>query len=152
MPKSAGLLPYRNNRGHLEVFLVHPGGPVWASRDEGAWSVCKGEFVEGEDPFEAARREFREETGLTIEGDFRPLDPIRQKGGKVVYAWAVRCDLDASTIKSNTFSMEWPPKSGRAQEFPEIDRAAWFPIAEARQKILKSQIPLLDQLQNQLDR
>ena len=151
MPKSAGLLPYRMRRDGVEVFLVHPGGPFWAACDDGTWSICKGEFSADEDPMDAARREFLEETGLSIEGNFRPLQPIRQRGGKVVYAWSVPCEkLDAAAITSNTFSMEWPPKSGRKQQFPEIDRAAWFPIAEARRKILKGQLSLLDQLQNQL--
>jgi predicted NUDIX family NTP pyrophosphohydrolase len=153
MPKSAGLLPYRMNRGDLEVFLVHPGGPFWASRDDGAWSIPKGEFADGEDPLEAAKREFFEETGLPVMGIFRPLDPIRQRGGKIVYAWSVLCEeLNAAAITSNTFSLEWPAKSGRTQEFPEIDRAAWFPIETARSKILKSQLGLLDQLQDEVRR
>jgi predicted NUDIX family NTP pyrophosphohydrolase len=148
MPKkSAGLLLYRRRHGSLEVFLVHPGGPFWARKDEGAWSIPKGEFEEGEDPFEAAKREFREETNLTAKGNFEPLEPVRQKGGKIVYAWAVQCDLDAATAKSNTFSIEWPRGSGQMREFPEVDRAGWFEISMGKQKILKSQVNLLEQLE-----
>jgi len=144
---SAGLLLYRKTGGALEVFLVHPGGPFWARKDEGAWSVPKGEFDEGEDALDAAQREFQEETGMAAKGEFHPLKPLRQSGGKMVYAWAVQFDLDAAAVKSNTFSMEWPPRSGKAQEFPEIDRAGWFRIDEARRKILKSQLDLLEQLE-----
>jgi len=148
MPKiSAGLLLYRKTGGALEVFLVHPGGPFWARKDEGAWSVPKGEFDEGEDALDAAQREFQEETGMAAKGEFHPLKPLRQSGRKMVYAWAVQFDLDAAAVKSNTFSMEWPPRSGKAQEFPEIDRAGWFRIDEARRKILKSQLDLLEQLE-----
>jgi len=148
MPKiSAGLLLYRKTGGALEVFLVHPGGPFWARKDEGAWSVPKGEFDEGEDALDAAQREFQEETGMAAKGEFHPLKPVRQSGGKMVYAWAVQFDLDAAAVKSNTFSMEWPPRSGKTQEFPEIDRAGWFRIDEARRKILKSQLDLLEQLE-----
>jgi len=148
MPKkSAGLLLYRKVRGSMEVFLVHPGGPFWANRDEGAWSIPKGEFDAGEDPLDAAKREFQEETGLVAEGDFQPLKPIRQKSGKIVYSWAVHLDLDATGVKSNTFSMEWPPGSDRMREFPEIDRAGWFKIELARRKILKTQLDLIEQLE-----
>lgn len=150
MPKanSAGLLLYRNNRpGALEVLLVHPGGPFWARKDESAWSIPKGEFEAGADALEAARREFMEETGSRIEGAFVALTPLRQPSGKLVYAWAVEGDLDTSSIRSNTFSIEWPPRSGRQQEFPEIDRAAWFDIAAARQKILAGQRGFLDELE-----
>jgi len=148
MPKiSAGLLLYRKTGGALEVFLVHPGGPFWARKDEGAWSVPKGEFDEGEDALDAAQREFQEETGMAAKGEFHPLKPLRQSGRKMVYAWAVQFDLDAAAVKSNTFSMEWPPRSGKTQEFPEIDRAGWFRIDEARRKILKSQLDLLEQLE-----
>lgn len=150
MPKanSAGLLLYRNNRpGALEVLLVHPGGPFWARKDEGAWSIPKGEFEAGADALEAARREFLEETGSRIEGAFVALTPLRQPSGKLVYAWAVEGNLDTSSIRSNTFSIEWPPRSGRQQEFPEIDRAAWFDIAAARQKILAGQRGFLDELE-----
>jgi predicted NUDIX family NTP pyrophosphohydrolase len=145
--QSSGLLVYRGRGRSLEVFLVHPGGPLWARKDQGAWSIPKGEFTVGEVPLEAARREFREETGLTVSGDFRPLEPVRQSGGKLVHAWAVEGDCDAGKVRSNTFSMEWPPRSGRQQEFPEVDRAAWFTLDQGRDKILKSQQPLLDQLE-----
>ena len=148
MPKkSAGLLFYRKVRGSMEVFLVHPGGPFWAKKDDGAWSIPKGEFDEGEEPLDAAKREFREETGLVAEGEFQPLKPVRQRSGKIVYAWAVHLDLNAAAVTSNTFSMEWPRGSGRLQEFPDIDRADWFNINLARRKILKGQLGLLDQLE-----
>jgi predicted NUDIX family NTP pyrophosphohydrolase len=148
MPKKcAGLLLYRNVRGSMEVLLVHPGGPFWAKKDDGAWSIPKGEFDEGEEPLDAAKREFREETGMIAEGEFQLLKPVRQRSGKIVYSWAVHLDLDAAAVKSNTFSMEWPRGSGRMQEFPEIDRADWFKIDLARRKILKGQLGLLDQLE-----
>jgi predicted NUDIX family NTP pyrophosphohydrolase len=146
---SAGLLLYRR-RGELEVFLVHPGGPYWAKRDSGAWSLPKGEFQQGEDPLEAARREFTEETGLPVDGDFRRLDPVKQSGGKVIHAWAVECDCDASRVRSNLFSLEWPPESGRIQQFPEVDRAGWFALSEARKRIIGGQMGLLDQLTSAL--
>ena len=142
---SAGLLLYRR-RGELEVFLVHPGGPFWAKKDLGAWSLPKGEFVEGEDPLQAARREFTEETGFVIDGEFHSLEPVKQSGGKVVHAWSIEGDCDVSKIRSNSFSMRWPPKSGQMQQFPEVDRAEWFAINEARKKIIKGQAALLDQL------
>lgn len=144
---SAGLLMYRRRAGQLEVFLIHPGGPFWAHKDEGAWSIPKGEFAAAEPPLQAARREFQEETGFTASGDFQPLEPIRQASGKIVHAWAVEGDCDADAIHSNTFPMEWPLHSGQWKSFPEADRAAWFPLLQARQKILKSQLPLLDQLE-----
>jgi predicted NUDIX family NTP pyrophosphohydrolase len=151
MPKgSAGLLLFRETAGHLEVLLVHPGGPFWAKKDDGAWSIPKGEFEENEDPLTAARREFEEETGFQPNEETIPLEPLRQPGGKLVYAWAVRQDLDPSGLTSNTFSMEWPPKSGRQQEFPEVDRAAWFTIKAAGKKILKGQAGFLAQLQDKL--
>jgi predicted NUDIX family NTP pyrophosphohydrolase len=149
MPKkSAGILLYRERSDSIEVFLVHPGGPFWIKKDEGAWSIPKGEFAEGEDPFSAAKREFGEETGVALEGEGRALNPIRQPGGKIVYAWAVCGDVDAAAVRSNTSAMEWPPRSGKTQEFPEIDRAGWFPLDVARRKILKGQAPLLDQLES----
>src|ERR1700733_3844860 len=121
MPKkSAGLLLYRKVRSSMEVFLVHPGGPFWAKKDDGAWSIPKGEFEEGEEPLDAAKREFREETGVVAKGEFRPLEPVRQSSGKIVYAWAVQFDLNSASVKSNVFSMEWPRGSGGLQEFPEI--------------------------------
>lgn len=143
---SAGLLLYRH-RKQLEVFLIHPGGPFWARKDLGAWSIPKGEIVEGEEPLTAAMREFTEETGFTIEGEMRALEPVRQSGGKTVLAWAVEGDCDPSQLRSNLFTMEWPPKSGQQREFPEADRGAWFPLDEAREKIVKSQAALLDQLE-----
>jgi predicted NUDIX family NTP pyrophosphohydrolase len=142
---SAGLLLYRR-RGELEIFLVHPGGPFWAKKDLGAWSLPKGEFEEGEEPLAAAKREFIEETGFSVEGEFHRLEPLKQRGGKVVHAWAVEADCEASQIRSNLFSLEWPPKSGRMQQFPEVDRAAWFTIDEARRRILLSQVGFIDQL------
>jgi len=145
--QSAGLLLFRRPAGRLEVFLVHPGGPYWARKDLGAWSIPKGEFQAGEHALDAARREFREETGLEAAGSFLALKPVRQAGGKVVHAWAVEGDCDAASIRSNTFTLEWPPRSGRTVEFPEVDRAAWFGIPEARQRILPAQTPLLDQLE-----
>jgi predicted NUDIX family NTP pyrophosphohydrolase len=150
--KSAGLLLYREISGHLEVLLVHPGGPFWAKKDEGAWSIPKGEFEDNEDPLSAAKREFAEETGLSPDGEVIPLQPVRQPSGKLIYAWVVRCDVDLAQFRSNTFSMEWPPKSGRYQEFPEVDRAAWLTIEAARHKIVKGQEPFLEQLQNVLGR
>jgi predicted NUDIX family NTP pyrophosphohydrolase len=130
----------------MDVLLVHPGGPIWAKRDAGAWSIPKGEPEAGEDALTAARREFAEELGRGVDGTFIPLSPVRQPGGKVVHAWAVEADFDTSSIASNTFSMEWPPRSGRQQVFPEIDRAEWFPLDVARQKILAGQTPLLAEL------
>jgi predicted NUDIX family NTP pyrophosphohydrolase len=148
MPKkSAGLLLYRKKRGSIEVFLVHPGGPFWANKDDGAWSIPKGEFDASQDPLEAAKREFREETSLVAAGEYQALKPVRQRGGKIVYAWAIGCDLEAAALKSNTFWMEWPPSSGKMRKFPEIDRAEWFKIDLARGKILKRQLGLLDQLE-----
>jgi predicted NUDIX family NTP pyrophosphohydrolase len=142
---SAGLLPYRR-RGELEVFLVHPGGPFWAKKDAGAWSLPKGEIGEGEDPLQAATREFSEETGLPIDGEFRRLEPVKQSGGKVVHAWAIEADFDPSQVRSNLFAMEWPPKSGKTQQFPEVDRVGWFNIPEARKRIIAGQRGFLDQL------
>ncbi len=145
--KSAGILLYRRIGGQLDVLLVHPGGPFWARRDEGAWSIPKGEFGDDEDPLAAARREFAEETGFNVQGDAVPLAPQRQAGGKVVYAWVVEGNLDPAQVTSNTFSMEWPPKSGRQQEFPEVDRAAWFSLEDAKRVIVKGQVGFLTQLE-----
>ena len=146
MPKkSAGLLLFRR-RHLLEVLLVHPGGPLWAKKDEGAWSIPKGEIDAGEDPLAAARREFAEELGSPVSGEFIALAPIRQASGKVVHAWAVEGDFDPATLTSGMFSMEWPPRSGRMQDFPEVDRAEWFKIDDARRKINKGQVALLDQI------
>jgi predicted NUDIX family NTP pyrophosphohydrolase len=147
---SAGLLLYRIRHAAIEVLLVHPGGPYWKPKDDGAWSIPKGEFSGAEDPLVAARREFFEETGVAIEGDLRALKPIQQSGGKIVHAWAVEGDLDPTTIVSNTFDIEWPPRSGRLQSFPEIDRAAWFALPEATRKILRGQMPLLEELAQML--
>ena len=147
LPKqSAGILFFRRTSGGLEVVLVHPGGPFWTRKDLGAWSIPKGEFTEPEDPREAAVREVREETGAEVSGELWPLTPIKQKGGKTVYAWASETDWDTSRLHSNTFQMEFPPRSGQMAEFPEVDRAEWFTIATAREKILPAQQPLLDQL------
>ena len=151
MPKtSAGLLMYRRNGGTLEVLLVHPGGPFWAKKDLGAWSVPKGECDPGEDELQAARREVNEETGLTPDGPFAALQSVKQPSGKLVVAWAVEFDCNPANITSNTFSMEWPPRSGKRAEFPEVDRAAWFRLEEARSRIQPGQRPLLDQLERLL--
>ena len=144
--QSAGLLIYRRGGDAIEVFLVHPGGPFWAKKDDGAWSIPKGEYLPGEDPLLAAKREVTEETGVTASGDCVPLGEVKQAGGKLVRAWACEMDFDASTIVSNTFSMEWPPKSGRMQEFPEVDRAAWFSIPRAKQKLIAAQVAFVDRL------
>jgi predicted NUDIX family NTP pyrophosphohydrolase len=147
MPKkSAGLLMYRRRRGVLEVFLVHPGGPFWQKKDAGSWSIPKGEYMPGEDPLDVAKRELQEETSFKASGEFIPLTPRRQPSGKIISAWAFEGDCDASAIRSNTFLMEWPPRSGRQQEFPEVDRAGWFSISAAREKIIKGQSGFLDEL------
>ena len=151
MPKhSAGLLVYRYSNDNLEVFLVHPGGPFWTKKDAGVWSIPKGEFID-EEPLEAAKREFEEETNIRIHGQFTPLTPIKQSNAKIVYAWAIEADFDSSKIKSNPFTMEWPPKSGKYQEFPEIDKGQWFTISEAIKKILKGQTGLIKELIQILD-
>ena len=142
--KSAGLLIHRHIAGVFEFLLVHPGGPFWARKDEGAWSIPKGLIGDDEDELEAAKREAEEELGVAIDGDFRPLGSYKQPGGKIVIAWSVEADIDANAIKSNMFSMEWPPKSGRLKEFPEVDRAGWFSLPEAGLKILKGQRAMLD--------
>jgi predicted NUDIX family NTP pyrophosphohydrolase len=145
--QSAGILLYRvNSQQQIEVLIVHPGGPFWKNKDLGAWSIPKGEFLPGEDPLEVAKREFHEEVGQKISGTFRELRPARQAGGKIVYCFTQERDIDVSNIKSNTFSMEWPPRSGRQQEFPEVDRAEWFDIETARTKLNASQAAFLDQL------
>ena len=148
--RSAGILLYRHCNGELQVFLAHPGGPFWAKKDLGAWTIPKGEIDDGEDPLEAAKREFEEEIGVKLEGTFAPLTPVRQKGGKTVLAWAVEGECDAGNIRSNVFSMEWPPKSGRQAQFPEVDRAGWFTLEEARAKILESQRPIIEELASRI--
>jgi len=148
MPKiSAGLLMYRVRGGELEFLLAHPGGPFWKDRDAGAWTIPKGELQPGEEPLVAAMREFQEEIGLKPEGEFIELKPITQKGGKVVHAWAFEGDCDASQVKSNTFQMEWPPRSGKFQTCPEVDRASFYGMAEAKQKINPAQAAFLEELQ-----
>jgi predicted NUDIX family NTP pyrophosphohydrolase len=144
---SAGLLMFRQRAGSLEVFLVHPGGPYFRNKDEGAWTIPKGQIESGEQPLDAARREFVEETGLTPEGPYLPLAPIKQKGGKTVVGWAFRGDCpDSVTIHPNKFTLEWPPRSGRMREFPEIDFAAFFTLADARRKLNPAQVAFLDEL------
>jgi predicted NUDIX family NTP pyrophosphohydrolase len=149
--RSAGILLYRVGSGAPEVLLVHPGGPFWARRDAGAWSIPKGEYLEGEDPRACALREFEEETGAKLPpGELLELGAVRQKGGKEVSAWAAEGDLDADSIRSNTFTMEWPPRSGRSAEFPEVDRAGWFGVDAAREKLVAAQAEFLDRLLERL--
>lgn len=148
--RSAGILLYRRTAAGLEVFLVHPGGPFWANKDAGAWGIPKGEYQPGEDALAAATREFAEETGLRLEGEFVALGSFRQSRAKTVDVWAVEGDADPAGLASNTFAMEWPPRSGRMQDFPEVDRAAWFTPPAAARKILKSQAPVLDALYSRL--
>ena len=154
MPKkSAGLLLYRLTKDILQVLLVHPGGPFWAKKDLGVWSIPKGEFEESEDPLEAAKRETEEETGIIVDAankSFLPLFPVKQKGGKTVFAWALEWNGQPGEIKSNLFEMEWPPKSGRKQAFAEVDKAGWFTVSEAKEKIIAAQLPLLEQLEDKL--
>ena len=144
--RSAGLLMFRRNGGELQVFLVHPGGPFWAGKDAGSWTVPKGEYVDGEEPLDAARREFTEETGFVAEGEFIDIGNVRQTSGKIVNAWAFEGDCDPRKLKSNFCEIEWPPRSGKKMEIPEVDRGAWFSLEEAREKILKSQEGFLDVL------
>lgn len=155
MAQSAGILLYRRKAADgavPEVLLVHPGGPIWARRDRGAWSIPKGEYHAGEDPLAAARREFEEELGSAPPADQEPLElgEIKQKSGKLVRAWALAGDLDPAVSVSNTFELEWPPRSGRLQQFPEVDRAQWFTVAEARERVLPAQVPLLERLESAL--
>lgn len=149
---SAGILLFRQTGGMLEVLLVHPGGPFWAKKDDGVWTIPKGEFGDNEDALTAAKREFAEETGTELSGGFVDLGSVRQSSAKTVYAWGVPGDFNSANLKSNTFMMEWPPKSGRKQEFPEVDRAAWFTLEIARQKIHQGQIPFLDRLEKTVQR
>jgi len=148
--KSAGILLYRLKNNLPEFFLVHPGGPFWAKKDLGSWSIPKGEFTDEEDPLTAAKREFHEETGTELTGEFIELKPVKQKSGKVVYAWALQSDIDPDKIFSNTFEIEWPPRSGKMQSFPEIDRGEWFSISVAKEKINQSQSALIDELVNMI--
>jgi predicted NUDIX family NTP pyrophosphohydrolase len=148
--RSAGLVLYRQHGRGLEVFLVHPGGPFWARKDEGAWSIPKGLIEGAEDPLAAARREFAEETGSLVEGAFVPLGDFRQPSGKLVLAWAIEGDLDLSGFRSNSFEMEWPPRSGTLQRFPEADRGGWFDADTAMRKVTKGQVPILQALRDYL--
>jgi predicted NUDIX family NTP pyrophosphohydrolase len=151
-PSSAGILLYRGSGPRLEVLLVHPGGPFWSRRDAGAWSIPKGEYGPGEEPLEAARREFAEELGSPAPaGEPADLGEVRLKSGKRIRAWALPGDLDPESITSNVFSLEWPPRSGRMQEFPEVDRAGWFAAEVAREKLNPAQAALVDRLQEMLD-
>jgi predicted NUDIX family NTP pyrophosphohydrolase len=148
--QSAGLLLFRRRAGSLEVLLVHPGGPFWARKDDGAWSIPKGEIDDDEDPLTAARREVEEETGARPSGPFISLAPLHQSGGKIVHVWAVASEFDPSSLTSNLFEMEWPPKSGKRRSFPEVDRADWFDLATASRKILASQGAVLQHLERRL--
>jgi predicted NUDIX family NTP pyrophosphohydrolase len=151
MKRSAGLLLYRLSDGRLEVFIAHMGGPFWARKDEGAWSIVKGEYEEGEDPLVAARREFVEETGgEPPAGPMVALGEVRQPSGKRISVWAVEGDFEADAVVSNTFTMEWPRGSGEQREFPEIDRAGWFDTDTARRKLVKGQVPFIDQLEREV--
>jgi predicted NUDIX family NTP pyrophosphohydrolase len=143
---SAGILAFRRKHGKIEVLLVHPGGPFWRNKDLGAWSIPKGEYGAGEAAEEVARREFREELGVELIAELHAIGEIRQRGGKIVTAFAVETDLDTTNVRSNTFELEWPPRSGRRQTFPEVDRAEWFDLATARSKINEGQLPLLERL------
>ena len=145
--KSAGIILYRTQNDLFEILLVHPGGPFWTKKDEGAWTIPKGEFDDDEDPLNAAKREFEEETGMKISGEFIELKPVKQKSGKLIYAWAVEGDMDPATIKSNEFEIEWPPRSGKMKSFPEIDKAGWFTIRDAAIKINPGQLSLIKELE-----
>jgi predicted NUDIX family NTP pyrophosphohydrolase len=149
--KSAGIIFYRYHHNALEIFLVHPGGPYWAKKDNGVWSIPKGEFEEYENPLVAAKREVEEETGIKVSGNLLELNPVKQKGGKTIYAWAQGRNIETGEIKSNTFDLEWPPKSGEKKAFPEIDKAAWFTIGEVEKKIIAGQVPLIEELKTKLD-
>jgi predicted NUDIX family NTP pyrophosphohydrolase len=150
--ESDGILMYRRRNSILQVFLVHPGGPLWRKKDLGVWSIPKGEPGPEEDPLSVARREFQEETGFVVSGDFIPLSPVKQPGGKVVHAWALEGDFEPEAIRSNTFKMEWPPRSGMQREYPEVDRAAWFGIEEAKSKINRGQTGLLEELERVVEK
>ena len=144
--RSAGILMYRRSGGELELLLVHPGGPFWVNKDLGAWSIPKGEYAPDESPLAVAQREFEEETGARLHGDFAPLGEVEQPGRKVVTGWAVEGDFDTAALKSNCFELEWPPKSGHKASFPEVDRAQWFSVAEAQRRILQGQSPFIERL------
>jgi len=146
MKKSAGILMYRLKDNEVEVLIVHPGGPFWKNKDEGTWSIPKGEYNEDEEPLTAAKREFEEELGVAVDGKFIPLEPVKQNPTKIVTAWAVEGDMDADNIKSNTIPFEWPPKSGKMIDIPEVDRAGWFSMEEAKKKLMPGQVDLLNQL------
>lgn len=146
MRKSAGLLVYRRIRNEVEFFLVHPGGPFWKNKDTGAWSIPKGEFLDEEDGLVAAKREFEEETGKSIEGKFYQLTPVKQKSGKWIFAWAVEGDVDETTLVSNSFPLEWPPRSGKYINVPEVDRGGWFDYDTAKNKLIQGQVAILDEL------
>ena len=146
MRTSAGIVLYRRINKKIEIFLVHPGGPFWKAKDNGAWSIPKGEFTEDEDPLTVARREFNEETGQAVDGNFEQLTPVKQKGGKIVHAWAVEGDADSDNIVSNTFQQEWPYKSGKWITIPEVDKAAWFSAEEAKEKINSAQTAFIEEL------
>jgi predicted NUDIX family NTP pyrophosphohydrolase len=145
--QSAGILLYRNINNLLQVFLVHPGGPFFKNKDEGAWSIPKGEYLDDEDALPAAKREFLEETGQPVDGEFIQLSPVKLKSGKTVHAWAVAGDIDHEAIESNLFEMEWPPKSGKKASFPEVDRAGWFAVDEAKIKVNPAQVGLIEELE-----
>jgi predicted NUDIX family NTP pyrophosphohydrolase len=147
---SAGILMYRRRNNCVEVLIVHPGGPFWKNKDGGAWSIPKGEFLPGENPLKVAKREFKEELGKSVTGNFVELRPVFQAGGKIVYAWAVEGDLDATKIKSNEFDLEWPPRSGRYVKVPEVDLAEWVDLATAREKLINAQTGFIDQLEELL--
>jgi predicted NUDIX family NTP pyrophosphohydrolase len=146
--QSAGILLYRKTGGRIQILLVHPGGPFFKNKDAGAWSIPKGEFLDDEEPLAAAKREFEEETGQLVAGNFIRMEPVTIKSGKIIHAWAVEGDIDHETIMSNLFEMEWPPKSGKKHSFPEIDRAGWFELDEAREKINAGQLALIESLLN----
>ncbi len=150
MKQSAGILLYRFLNNQLQVFLVHPGGPFWKNKDLGVWTIPKGEFTVEETPLTAAIREFQEETGKLLSGNFLELSPVKQKSGKLVYAWAIEGDIDPDDIKCNTFKMEWPPKSGKWQNFPEVEKGEWFTTEQVKEKIIAAQLPLIDELQEKI--
>jgi predicted NUDIX family NTP pyrophosphohydrolase len=150
LKQSAGILLYRFRENDLEVFLVHPGGPFWAGKDKGAWSIPKGEYEQGQNPLEAAKREIAEETGIELDSPLIDLGELRQPSRKIVHAWAASQDCDPSGITSNTFTMEWPPKSGKHMEFPEIDRGAWYSTGVAKSKLHKGQVGFIDKLRGML--